>query len=323
MRRMERRAFLGTVAGGLLIAPRTAEPQPTRIPRIGALLTADIERTQAQLRQELGRLGYVEGQNVRFEFRLASSGRTERLSELARELIRLKVDMILAQFTVAAITAKAATSGIPIIMAPAGDPIETGLITSLRRPGGNVTGVAGVAAELGGKVVQLVREMMPTARVVTVFLDARSPFAAPFLEQIQRGARTAAIEIESRRLDGGEELEGAFSQLRRERTQAVIIHPSLPSRRAAELGLKYRLAVVSMPKWFAEEGGLMAYGWDAASIVHQVATYVDRILKGAKPADLPVEQPTKFELTINLKTARALGLTIPPALLTRADQVIE
>jgi ABC-type uncharacterized transport system substrate-binding protein len=319
---MNRRSFIAG-ASTLLAAPLTVEAQQAKTPRIGVLLTVDHERTQTQLREELRRLGYVESQNILFEFRLVPAGQADRLPDLAAELVRLKVDVILAQFTPAATAAKAATTAIPIVMAPAGNPIETGLIASLARPGGNVTGVAGVASELGGKSVQLMREMMPAVRRMAALLNATDPFAKPLLEQIQLAARTVAIDIEPLKVSGGAELEAAFSQMSKARIEAVVVQPSLPTKRAAELALKHRLPTVSLPRWFAEEGGLMAYGWDAASIVHQVAMYVDRVLKGAKPADLAVEQPTKFELVINRKTAKALNLTIPNSLLLRADQIID
>ena len=319
---MNRRTFI-VGASTLFVVARIVQAQQAKPPRIGVLLTVDLERTQTQLRQELRGLGYVEGQNVRFDFRLVPPGQGDRLPDLAAELVRLKVDVILAQFTPAATAAKAATTAIPIVMAPAGNPIETGLIASLARPGGNVTGVAGVASELGGKSVQLMREMIPSARRMAALLNAKDPFAKPLLEQILLAARLVAVEIHPVRVSGREELEAAFSQMTKERIEAVIVQPSLPTKRAAELALKHHLPTVSLPRWFAEEGGLMAYGWDAVNIVHQVATYVDRILKGAKPADLPVEQPTKFELVINRTTAKALNLTIPNSLLLRADHFID
>ena len=319
---MNRRRFIaGTIT--FLATPFTVAAQQAKVPRIGVLLTVDLERTRARLREELRGLGYVEGQNVLVEFRLVPAGQADQIPGLAAELVRLKVDVIVAQFTPAALAAKAATTAIPVIMAPAGNPIETRLVASLARPGGNVTGVAGVASELGGKNVQLIREMMPSVRRVAALLNATDLFAKPFLEQIQLAARTVAVDIQPMKISRGEELEAAFLQMSRERIEAVIVQPSLPTKRAAELALKHRLPAASVPGWFAEEGGLMAYGWNTASIYHQVAVYIDKILKGAKPADLPVEQPTKFELVINLKTARALGLTIPPSLLLRADQVIE
>ena len=317
-----RRAFIAG-ASTLLAAPLTVQAQQTKVPRIGVLLTIDFERTQARLREELRGLGHVEGQNVHIEFRLVPAGQADRLSDLAAELVRLKVDVIVAQFTPASTAAKAATTAIPIVMAPAGNPVETGLIASLAQPGGNVTGVAGLASELGGKSVQLMREMVPSARRVAALLNAKDPFSKPLLEQIQLAARTVAFDIRAVRVSGGEELEAAFAQMSSERIQAVIVQPSLPSKRAAELALKHRLPAVSLARWFAEDGGLMAYGWDSADIVQQVARYVDRILKGVKPADLPVEQPTKFELVINRKTAKALNLTIPDSLLLRADEIID
>src|SRR5262245_57985785 len=236
---MNRRAFIAG-AGTLLVAPLTVEAQQGKARQIGALLTVDLERTQALLRDELRRLGYVEGQNVRFEFRLVPTRQADRLPELAAELVRLKVDVIIAQFTPAATAAKVATTNIPIVMAPVGNPIETGLIASLARPGVNITGVAGVASELGGKSVQLMREMLPSARRAAALLNAKDPFAKPLLDQIELAARNVALEIHPMRVGGTEELEAAFSQMSRERIDAVIVQPSLPTKRVAELALKHR-----------------------------------------------------------------------------------
>jgi putative ABC transport system substrate-binding protein len=219
--------------------------------------------------------------------------------------------------------AQRATRQIPIVMADAGDPVGTGLITSLPRPGGNITGMAGVTAELAGKSVELIRDMIPSSRQVAALCNGPDPFSKPFLEQIHLGGRTAGIAIKPIVLGGNHELDAAFFAMSSEHVDAVIVQPSLPTRRAAELALKHHLPAVSVPRWFAEEGGLMSYSPRYVDLYRQAASYVDKILKGASPADLPVEQPTKFELLINLKTARALGLTVPPMLLARADEVIE
>jgi putative ABC transport system substrate-binding protein len=280
------------------------------------------EQFWREFRQGLRDLGYVEGQNIRFEFRSAE-GHLDRLTELANELVHLKVDIIVTWFTPTAVAAKRATHEIPIVMAETGDPIGTGLVASLARPGGNVTGLASVTAELAGKTVQLIREMLPSARRVTALANAADPFSKPFLEQIKLAGEATGTTINAIGVSSDQEFETAFASMEKDRPDAVIVQPSLPTQRAAELALKDRVPAVSVPRWFAEQGGLMSYSAKYVELFRKAAVYVDRILKGAQPADLPVEQPTHFELIINLKTARALGLEIPPTLLARADEVIE
>jgi putative tryptophan/tyrosine transport system substrate-binding protein len=294
------------------------------VPTIGALVIGNIDPEQfwREFRQGLRDLGYVEGQNIRFEFRSAE-GHLDRLPELAAELVHLKVDIIVTWFTPTALAAKQATHEIPIVMAETGDPIGTGLVASLPRPGGNVTGMASVAAELAGKSVQLIRDMLPSARRVTALANATDPFSKPFLEQIKLGGEATGTTINVVGVSNTEEFESAFAGMEQDRPDAVIVQPSLPTKRAAELAVKHRVPAVSVPRWFAEEGGLMSYSAKYDELFRKAAVYVDKILKGTRPADLPVEQPTHFELVINLKTARALGLEIPPTLLGRADEVIE
>jgi putative ABC transport system substrate-binding protein len=242
---------------------------------------------------------------------------------LAAELVRLKVDVIVTWFTPPTQAAKQATRQIPIVMADAGDPVGMGLVASLARPGGNVTGIAGMTAELSGKCIELIREMLPAARRVTALANATDPFSKPFLEQIQLGGEATGTTINPIKISSREEFEAAFAAMEKERPDAVIVQPSLPSKRAAELALKHHVPAVSVPRRFAEEGGLMSYSPRIADLYRKAAVYVDKILKGAQPADLPLEQPTIFELVINLKTAKALGLTVPPIFLARADELIE
>jgi putative ABC transport system substrate-binding protein len=321
---MKRREFIMLLGGAAVGGPLASAAQQPKVPTIGALVigNADPEEFWREFRHGLHDLGYVEGQNVRFEFRSAE-GQANRLPELAAELVRLKVDVIVTWFTPTTQAAKQATSQIPIVMADAGDPIGTGLVASLPRPGGNVTGIAGVTAELAGKCIELVRDLLPAARRATALTNATDPFAKPFLEQVQLAGEATGITINPVRISSREEFEGAFAAMEKERPDAVIVQPSLPSKCAAELALQYRVPAVSVPRWFAEEGGLMAYSARFADLYRKAAVYVDKILKGAQPADLPVEQPTIFELVINLRTAKALGLTVPPVLLARADKVIE
>src|SRR5438034_9480241 len=298
--------------------------QPAKLPTVGALVigSTDPEQFWRDFRQGLRELGYVEGQNIRFEFRSAQ-GQANRLPELAAELVRLKVDVIVTWFTPPTEAAKQATHEIPIVMADTGDPIGTGLVASLPRPGGNVTGIASVTAELAGKSVELIRDMLPSARRVTALANATDPCSTPFLEQIQLGGEATGTAINPIRISNNEEFESAFAAMERDRPDAIIVQPSLPSKRAAELALQHRLPAVSVPRWFVDEGGLTSYSAIYADLFRKAAVYVDKILKGAQPADLPVEQPTRFQLVINMKTAKALGLTLPAAFLVRADEVIE
>jgi putative tryptophan/tyrosine transport system substrate-binding protein len=314
---------LAVVLALSLLAPLAAGTQPPKVPTIGVLVVGSpgSERFWRLLRESMRDLGYVEGHNVRFEFR--SDQQVSRLPDLAAELARRKVDVIVTWFTPAARAAKQATRDIPIVMALAGNPVESGLVDSLARPGGNVTGMAGVGAELAGKCIELIREMVPSAHRVAVLANAPDPFSKPFIEQIRLTAAASGTTIDPIMIRSAEELEAAFPVMARERPAAVVVQPSLPIKRVAELALRHRIPTVSIVRGMVDEGGLMSYGIDEAAAYRRAAVFVDKILKGAKPADLPVEQPTKFELVINLKTAKALGLTIPPSVLGRADQVIE
>ena len=321
---IRRRELVIALGSAALAWPLVAGAQQSKMPTVGALVigSPNPEQFWREFRQGLGDLGYVEGQNIRFEFRSAE-GHLDRLPELAAELVRLKVDVIITWFTPTAHAAKGATREIPIVMAETGDPVGTGLVDSLRRPGGNVTGIASVAAELAGKSVQLIRDMLPSARRVTALANAIDPFSKPFLEQIKLGGEATGTTINPVAVSNSKEFETAFAEMEKNRPDAVIVQPSLPSKRAAELAVKHRVPAVSVPRWFAEEGGLMSYSPRYIDLFRKAAVYVDKILKGTPPADLPVEQPTRFDLVINLRTAKALGLEIPPTLLSRADEVIE
>src|SRR3989440_634044 len=324
-RHTKRREFMSLFGAAAAVWPLAGRAQqPAKLPTVGALVigSTDPEQFWRDFRQGLRDLGYVEGQNIRFEFRSAQ-GQANRVPELAAELVRLKVDVIVTWFTPPTQAAKQATHEIPIVMADTGDPIGTGLVASLPRPGGNVTGIASISAELAGKSVQLIRDMLPSARRVTALGNATDPFEKPFLEQIQLGAEVTGTTINAVRISSNEELESAFAAMDKDRPDAVIVQPSLPSKRAAELALKQRVPAVSVPRWFAEEGGLMSYSAKYVELFRKAAVYVDKILKGAHPAALPVEQPTHFELVINMKTAKALGVEVPATLLARADEVIE
>jgi putative tryptophan/tyrosine transport system substrate-binding protein len=321
---MRRREFI-LLPGGVAAWPLLARAQQAaKVPTLGVLVIGNIDPAEfwRLFRQGLRDLGYAEGQNIRFEFRSAE-GQADRLPELAAELVRLNVDIIVTWFTPPARAAKQATREIPIVMADAGDPVGTGLIASLSRPGGNVTGIAAITAELAGKCVELIRDMLPSARRVAALINVPDPFSKPFLEKIQRGGEATGTTIDPIRISSREEFEAAFAEMDDKRPDAIIVQPSLPGKRATELALKHRVPAVSVPRWFAEEGGLMSYSPRFPELFYQAAVYVDKILRGAKPADLPVVQPTKFELVINIQTAKLLGLTIPESFLLRADAVIE
>jgi ABC-type uncharacterized transport system substrate-binding protein len=317
---MRRREFIAFV-GGVAVLPLAVGAQPTTAHRLGVLV--DNREPFSRLFSEgLRDLGYIDGRNIQIEFRSAH-GNLSQLPELAADLVRLKVDIIVASETPAVLAAKRATSEIPIVMAPSGDPVGTGLIASLARPGGNVTGLSAATAELAGKSLELIREILPGVRRVAALADPTNAFTKSFLEQIHRAAAAANLEIEAIMVRGGEEFEAAFAQMTRRGIEAVIVQPTLPRAPIIELAKKNRVAAVSGNRAFADAGGLMSYAGSLADRYRNAAPYVDKILKGAKPVDLPVQQPTKFELVINLKTAKAFGLTVPSTLLTRADGVIE
>jgi putative ABC transport system substrate-binding protein len=302
--------------------PIGARAQQAKLPKLGILLVGNREPFSKLFWEGLREFGYIEGQNIQVEFRSAE-GKLNLLPELAAELVRLKVDVIVASETPSVQAAKRATNEIPIVMAPSGDPVGTGLIASLARPGANITGLSAATAELAGKSLELIREIIPGATRVAALADPTNAFTKPFLEQINLAAQTVGIAIQVVMVSGTEQFGAAFEELSRKRIEAVIVQPTLPRAPIVELVQKHRIPAVSGNRAFADAGGLMSYAGSLADRYRNAAPYVDKILKGAKPADLPVQQPTKFELVINLKTAKALGLTVPPTLLARADEVIE
>jgi putative ABC transport system substrate-binding protein len=319
---MKRRDFIALL-GGVTAWPLAAGAQ--QMSRIGALVigNADALSFRKELREGLRELGRIEGQHYTIELRSAE-GQLGRLPELAAELVRLKVDVIVALLTPCAIAAKQATREIPIVML-AGDPLGTGLVESLSRPGGNVTGLSQMGAETHGKCVELFRDMLPSARRVAVFANAADPvFARSFLEFAHRAGSDTGTEISPiMTIRSPDELEAAFATVVNEKADAVVFQGSLPIQRMVELALAHRVPAATIIRAFAETGGLMSYGSDGPVLFRRAATFVYKILRGEKPADIPVEQAVKFELVINLKTARAIGVTVPPTLLARADEVIE
>jgi putative tryptophan/tyrosine transport system substrate-binding protein len=318
---MQRRGFIGGIVGSAVLWPLVARAQAKR-PRIGVLVPANPEPFWTEFRAGLGEHGYVEGKNIAFEFRSAD-GIPDRLRGLADELVGLKVDIIVASLTPAITAARRATTHIPIIMAAAADPLATGLISSLARPGGNITGLSTAASERYVKLLELIREALPSARRVAVLLNAASVFAGNLVEQLENAGRTLAMAVQVIKLRGADELGAAFAAMERERADVIVLQNSLPRKPALDLAMKHRLPVVGGTRSIAQDGGLIGYSANQNDQYRRAAYYVDRILKGAKSADLPVEQPTRYELIVNLKTAKLLGVTVPPTLIARADEVIE
>jgi putative ABC transport system substrate-binding protein len=330
---MNRRIFIGTIMGGLVTAPLAADAQQQagKFYRIGMLWTPYPEHPVRHaifnaFRQGLSEHGYVEGRNIAFEHRYAR-GKHDLFPDLAAELVRLKVDIIVGGATPAIRAAKQATSAIPIVMAGTGDPVGSGLVTSLARPGGNITGVSFVSPEIVGKQLQLLNEAVPTAFRVAVLWNPANPLHALFLKEAQIAGQALGVQLQLLEVRTSEEFDSAFRAVAKERAGALIVLGDAVflthTARISDFAAKNRLPAMYGYKEQAEAGGLMAYSPSLVDMYRRAATYVDKILKGTKPADLPVEQPTKFELVINLKTAKALGLTIPPSLLQRADEVIQ
>jgi len=326
-----RRAFIGTLAGCLLAAPLAAEAQQGgKVPRIGLLDSSSPDQTRVAwweaFQQRMRELGYVEGQTVTFERRWAH-GDIERLPGLATDLVRLKVNIIVTGGSPAALAAKTATRTIPIVMATGADPVELGLVPSLGQPGGNLTGMSTLSADLAAKRLELLRELLPKVSRVAILWDGNSGGGRLSARVTQAAGREMGVEILAYDVRKPSEFDHAFSAMTKDRAGGLDVATSpmffTERRRIAELALKHRLPTMVGSREYAEAGALASYGTDYIDLFRRVPTYVDKILHGAKPADLPVEQPTKFELVINLKTAKALGLTIPPSLLGRADEVIE
>lgn len=328
---MKRRIVLGLAAVALAAPARLLAQQPGRVYRIGILGTAaptpdNLRITLEPFRQGLRERGWIEGQNIVIEERWAE-GKSERYPELAAELVRLKVDVIATSIVSAALAAKKVTQTIPIVAALASDPVEGGLVQSYARPGGNVTGLTDEAGPLDEKALEFLISAVPSAKRVAVLIDASASDLRPMMERIAPAARSLKLELRPVEARKPEELEVAFARMREDRADALIIAPSsmffIHRARIAELAVKHRLATSSRLPAFAQAGALITYHADVADNWRRAAGYVDRILRGAKPGDLPFEQPTKFQLTVNLKTARAIGVKLPQSLLLRADRVIE
>jgi putative ABC transport system substrate-binding protein len=301
--------------------------QQGKVPRIGILTPASEASTPLweAFRQGLRDLGYVEGKTILLEYRFAA-GKNEGLPELAAELVRLKVDIIVADGGVATRAVKAATETIPIVMTSVGDPVRRGLVASLAQPGGNVTGLSVMSSELSGKRLELLKETLPHVSRVAVLWNAGNLNRLDQLPEIEGTARVVGIQLSPLEMRHPDELDSVFAAMIRKGTEALITLTDATlwnhRQRVVELAAQHQLPAMFPEREFAEAGGLMAYGPSVPDNFRQAATYVDKILKGAQPANLPVEQPVKFELVINLKTAKALGLTIPPSILFQATEVI-
>ena len=324
---IDRRTLLAGTGAVLLAAPLVVEAQETRkVPRVGVLggQSPEISPPILALRQGLSELGYVEGQNIAIEWRWAR-GNDERFPDLAAELVKLKVDIIVAATTPGAQAAQRATKTIPIVMGFVSDPVALGLVANLARPGGNITGLGVPTSEMVGKRLQLLREVAPTVARIAALSDPSQ--SGIDLRETEAAARAMGVQLQVWQVRSDGELDRVFAAIARGRAIGIIVLGGTRlfayRARIAQLAVKHRLPTSGFTRELTEAGCLMSYGVTNSDVARRAAYFVDRILKGAKPADLPVEQPTKFDLVINLKTAKALGLTIPPSLLQRADEVIQ
>ncbi|MGE5216376.1 MAG: ABC transporter substrate-binding protein [Chloroflexota bacterium] len=308
--------------GGIVQAQPVSKP-----PRLGYLASNSAleSRDLKAFRQGLADLGYIEGKNIVIEYRSAE-GKLDRLPELAAELVALKVDIIVAINPPSAHAAKNTTKTIPIVMRSTDDPVATGLVASLARPGGNITGLTSISTELHGKRLELLKEVVPQARVVAVIRNPTGRDATPKWKEVEAAGRALGLRLQAVDVTSPSDFEGAFRVATKKHIDALLTlrNPMIVNNRnrLAELAAKSRLAAIYDDRAFVEAGGLMSYGADLADLHRRAALFVDKILKGARPADLPVEQPTKFEFVVNLKTAKEIGRTIPPNVLARADRVI-
>jgi len=325
---MKRRTFIKGLVGSAVAWPFAARAQQAeKVPKIGYLAPSSASARAEVFRQGLRELGYVEGKNIVIEYRFAE-GEFDRLPDLAAELARLEVDVIVSVATQASLAAKGATRTIPIVMANVSDPVGSGLVASLARPGANVTGMASMTAEVVGKSLELLKETVPKlSRVAVLWNPENAIFQAQMLRETQIAAGALGVVLQTFGARGADEFDRAFAAINRAHVGALLVLADniliLHRAQILDFAEKSRLPAMYGSREHAADGGLMAYGPRYDDLFRRAASYVDKILKGAKPADLPVEQPTKFEFVINVKTAKALGLTIPIPLLGRADEVIE
>src|SRR5262245_28378015 len=324
---MNTKLIIYLVTAALLsTAPIADAQQPGKIHWIGYLTGSGLSPNQAFV-QGMRDLGYVEGKNIGFGLRTTEC-KSERYADLAAELVRLKVDIIVADFTSASLAAKKATSTIPIVMTNGTDPVGTGLVANLARPGGNVTGLTNISGELGGKSLDLLKEIVPKLNRVAILRGVSGVADDVFVKETELPARALGVQLIPVMVQGPDDFEDAFRSMTKERANGLFLRLlpntySVPFKRVADLTIKNRLPSIAQQPTWTDAGGLMSYGADLNINYRRAATYVDKILKGAKPADLPVEAPTKFELRINLKAAQQIGVTIPQSVLFRADKVIK
>jgi putative tryptophan/tyrosine transport system substrate-binding protein len=326
MRRREFITFVGGAAAASISWPLTARAeQAARMRRIGILLYAKQEQANiSPMLRELEALGYVDGKTIAVEYR-GAEGKFERLPLAADELVRLNPDLIFSFGGELAPIVKKATATIPIVVVVSNDPVESGLVASLGRPGGNITGVTWVHDQLAGKSIELLKDTAPSvSRVAVLWNPAHTD---PEFRETQRASRALNVQLQSLEVRDSGDYEGAFQAAERERAEALIVLSarlmSLNRRRIGDFAARNRLIMVGVPSWLTEIGGLLSYGPNVPELTRRSATYVDKILKGAKPADLPMQQPTAFELTVNVKRAKELGKTVPPTIIARADKVID
>jgi putative ABC transport system substrate-binding protein len=315
---MNRRAFLVVVGGAAL--PQAAMPQ-SKAARIAILSLVSAETYVGFFRQGMRDLGYREGQNVIIEVSSAE-GKQQQLDQIVAAAVRAKPDVIVTYQTPAVLAAQKATRTLPIVMMGAGDPVGMGIVASYARPGGNITGIGGTTPAAGAKTIELLRDVLPKLRRLAVLANATDPFAKPFVAQLESAASKLGIELRVAMVRTPQEYDPLFAEWEK-RVDAVIVQPSLDRHRAANLALKHRLPSVSPSAPFVQAGGLMSYSNSPKELARTAAAFTDRILKGAKPAEMPIEQPTVFELIVNLKTAKALGISFPPPIIARADGVIQ
>jgi putative ABC transport system substrate-binding protein len=325
---MRRRDFIKVIAGSATLWPPAAHAQQGEKKYVVGRFNAGsaTDPLNEVLTEALRELGWVEGENVVYERRYAEN-RVERLPEMAADLVRLNVDVIVAGGTLAPLAAKRATSTIPIVMASGGDALGTGLVASLARPGGNVTGMSMMAPDLAGKRLELLRDILPRLARIAVLWDSANPYTTIGFKETEVAAHTLGVEVQSLEVRSPDDFGRAFEAAQQQHPDALVTVDDPLTLNHLKLIIDFtagqRLPSVHVAREFAAAGGLVSYGTNIADVIRRAAGYVDKILRGAKPADLPVEQPTKFELVINLKTAKALGITVPPLLLARADEVIE
>jgi ABC-type uncharacterized transport system substrate-binding protein len=324
-----RRRELMLLLGSMIAVARAARAQQKAMPVIGFLGAASpgqVAPYVAAFRQGLSETGYVEGQNLAIEYSWAE-GRYDRLPELAADLVGRKPDLIVAGGDSSALAAKSATSTIPIVFTAVGDPVAEGLVASLARPGGNLTGSSAMSIELAPKRLELLSELVPRAGVIALLVNPNSPQAEPMIQDVQEAARTKGVQLDILKAGTEGEIDAAFATLVQLQAGALVVgdDPFFGSRREQLVALTSRHAVPAIyySRYYVVAGGLISYGASLPAFYRKAGIFAGRILKGAKPADLPVEQPTTFELVVNLKTAKALGLTVPPSILARADEVIE